>query len=134
MILHNQGRAGDGGADRGGVDFCAARALRNAQENGAVFEIEIASSFVETENRIGTQPRDGQIGKRQFTARLQTGAHGGAIADGVINRCRARRRLRREQLHLFDNLGDFCFFQLRAGDNVKTSDRDAGDDGPTPKR
>ena len=111
MILGHHGRAGNGRGDRGGVNGGAARALRNAQENGSAFQADRARPLIEAKDCIRAQAGDGQIGEGQFRARFHAGADGGICLDLVVHRGGTSRRLAGKELHVLDDLCDTAFLK-----------------------
>lgn len=91
----------------------AAGILRHAQEHRAAAQLEVASAFIETENRIRAEAGKGLIGESGFRGRLYTSAHSCAVVHFVLHSGRSRRGLRRNKLHIFDHLTDACLLQLR---------------------
>ncbi len=112
VILQQYSGPGNGRRNRRGIDLGAAGIFRDAQEDGATAELEVARALVETKDRVRAEAGEGFVSESEFGPGLQPGAHGGALAHGIANARRARGGLGREQLHVLDHLGDARLFQL----------------------
>ena len=113
VVFEQNGGAADRGRYRSGGNLRATGSFRHIKEHRAAAEIHVARAFVKTENRVGAEPCNRLIGKRELATRIRAGTHGRAIAHRIIHHCRTRRRLRREQLHFANDLGHGRFLQLR---------------------
>jgi len=113
VVFEQNGGAANRGRHRCSGNLRATGAFRHVKEHRAAAEIHVARAFIETENRIGAEPCNRLIGKRELATRIRAGTHGRAIAHRIIHHCRTRRRLRREQLHFANDLGHGRFLQLR---------------------
>ena len=60
--------AADGRCNSGRADLYIGAVSRDLHEERAAVEINLASAFVETENRVSAQTRDRKIGKGQLSA------------------------------------------------------------------
>ena len=115
VVLRNHGRARDRRRHRRGIDFGAASILRDTEENGAATQLDGPRSFVETENRIRSQPGDGEIDEGELCPRLHAGPNGGVVSHFVVHHRRARRGLSRKKFYILDDLGDARLLQFRGG-------------------
>ena len=68
VTLHYYSRSVNRGCDSARCDFCAAHSFRNSQEHRSLGKIQIARSFIETENRVRAETRRCLIGKSQLGA------------------------------------------------------------------
>ena len=96
--------ASDGGCNSGCADLYFSLVSRDLHEDRAATEVDLASSFIETENCVCTQTRDRKIGEGQLGARIHSRAHGGARADVIVHNCCPRRRLSGKQSHVVNYL------------------------------
>ena len=92
--------------DRDGTapDRTAAGILGDAQQNRAAIDVRSPPGFVEAEDRIRTQPRDGQIGEGQLRARVAAGADAGVLRNFIVQTGVARGCVRLEQFHFANDL------------------------------
>src|SRR6266446_7876570 len=68
MKFADASRPRDRGCHCGGSDFRAARAFGHLKEHGAAAEIESARTFIKAKNRVRSEARQGQVGKRKLGA------------------------------------------------------------------
>lgn len=92
--------------------------LRHVNENGTAAQVSAAPGLVETENRVLAQARDGHVVKRQFRARLVTRSQRRVFVYLIVFRRRSRRRIRRQNVYVANNLRDPRFFLRRIGRGI----------------
>ncbi len=109
MIFHHYGCARDCRRHRCSIDPGPAGILRDAQENRAVLQVHRSCSLVEAKNGVRAQARNGEIGKRQFRARLNARAHGSSVADWIVHLRRLRGGGLRQQIDILYDLRDAGF-------------------------
>lgn len=102
-------RSGDGDRDHVILDGAAAGILRHPQQDRAALDVCRASRLAETEDRIGAETRDGQVGEGQFGARFVAGPHPGILGHFVLYHRVPGVRLRGKELYLADDLRHLRF-------------------------
>lgn len=106
-IFHHNGRAGDGCRDRGGVNLCAAQALRHLQKHRAFLQRHVARASFETKERFGADAGQRIILEKQFRARSLTGLQAEIIFNDFTDSRRALARGRVDHRDTINDLRDF---------------------------
>src|SRR5260370_18009137 len=104
MRFKERRAASDGGCNSGAADLYLGLVSRDLHEDRAAAEIDLALSFIETENCVCAQTRDCKIGEGKLGARIHARAHGSASAYVVVHNCCSRRRLSGKQFHVVNYL------------------------------
>ena len=116
--FENYRRASDRNRHCACPDGTTARILWHAEKNRAAVELDVAPGSIETENSVRAEASNGQIGESKFRARIPSGAHACVFAHFVVQGCGSRRCVRREKLHVPNNLGNACFLFRIGGKGV----------------
>src|SRR5205807_10254716 len=101
--------------------------LRHAEENRAALDLVVAPGFVEAENRIGAEARDGEVGEGKLRARIASGAHAGVLGHSIVDDSGAGGGVGREELNVADDLGDARFLVRRSGGNGEACAEQSGE-------
>ena len=115
MVFKHDGGSVDSNCQCGAANACAAGIFRNAQQDGSVFDVHIATIFFKRKNSVRAYPGNGQIRKGKFRARISASMDSTAVSDIVVKVRRPGRSTRSEQVYIAHHLSDTRFFFLRGG-------------------
>src|SRR5690349_479012 len=112
MVLKHDGGSADSNSECGAANACPTGISRNAQQDGSVFDVHIATIFFKRKNSVRAYPGNGQIRKGKFGARINAGMDSTAVSDVLVEMRRAGPSTRREQVYIAHHLTDTRFFFL----------------------
>ena len=121
--LQDHGGPGNAHRDRTRSELGPAGILGHAQKNRTALQFATASGFVEAENRVRAQTRDGQVIKGKFRARVIAGAHARVFIHLIVLHGGSRRCSDWLQLNVANNLRDARFFFRRIRRNGIANER-----------
>src|SRR6516165_2415874 len=116
MVLKHDRCSGDSSGECAAANACTAGIRGHAQKDGSVFNVYVATIFVEREITARSYPGNSQISKGQFSAGINAGMDSTAVSDTVVEMRRAGRSMRREQIYIAHHLTDARLFSLRCGE------------------
>jgi hypothetical protein len=131
LRVENNRGPGNADRDRFGRNLRAARILFRVKKNAAVIQTHVAAGFVQRENGILTESRDGQVRKGDFGTRIVSGPQRIAVVHGVVDFRRARRCLSGQNLNVMINGGDAALRRLILRKRESDECADAKKRGPT---